>query len=118
MCRSAIIEHSGRGGPRRLLPLVRPAQLRRPVTARACVRVRPLERLVDGESRGDPELPLRWTAKSVREARRSARRVGSRVHFTTVAKLLRGLGYSLQANPGGETAVRPPALMWDATLGV
>lgn len=25
-----------------------------------------LERLVDGDSRGDPERPLRWTAKSVR----------------------------------------------------
>jgi len=57
-----------------------------------------LERLVDGESRGDPELPLRWTAKSVRKLAEALGELGHRVHFTTVAKLLRGLGYSLQAN--------------------
>ena len=57
-----------------------------------------LERLLDGDSRGDPESPLRWTAKSVRNLADALREQGHRVHFTTVAKLLRGLGYSLQAN--------------------
>ena len=54
-----------------------------------------LERLVDEDSRGDPERPLRWTAKSVRQLAEALRH---EVHFTTVAKLLRSLGYSLQAN--------------------
>ena len=57
-----------------------------------------LERLVDAESRGDPEQPLRWTAKSVRNLAEELREQGHQVHFTSVAKLLRSLGYSLQAN--------------------
>ena len=57
-----------------------------------------LERLVDGESRGDPEGPLRWTAKSVRKLAAALRALGHRVSHETVARLLRGLGYSLQAN--------------------
>ena len=60
--------------------------------------LRDLERLVDADSRGDPESPLRWTAKSVRNLADALREQGHQVHFTTVAKLLRGLGYSLQAN--------------------
>ena len=57
-----------------------------------------LERLVDADSRGDPESPLRWTAKSVRKLADGLRELGHEAHFTTVAGLLRGLGYSLQAN--------------------
>jgi Rhodopirellula transposase DDE domain len=57
-----------------------------------------LERLVDGDSRGDPELPLRWTAKSVRRLADGLRELGHAVSFRTVARLLGGLGYSLQAN--------------------
>jgi transposase len=60
--------------------------------------LRDLERLLDADSRGDPESPLRWTAKSVRKLADALREQGHQVHFTTVAKLLRGLGYSLQAN--------------------
>jgi len=57
-----------------------------------------LERLVAEDDRGDPESPLRWTAKSVRNLADALRELGHQVHFTTVAKLLRELGYSLQAN--------------------
>jgi transposase len=57
-----------------------------------------LERLVDADSRGDPEQPLRWTAKSVRTLAAALRELGHRVSFRTVARLLRELGYSLQAN--------------------
>jgi hypothetical protein len=53
---------------------------------------------VDEEARGDPERPLRWTAKSVRQLADALGELGHRVHFTSVAKLLRRLGYSLQAN--------------------
>jgi len=57
-----------------------------------------LEGLVGGEARGDPESPLRWTAKSVRALAGALREQGHRVSHETVAKLLRRSGYSLQAN--------------------
>jgi transposase len=59
---------------------------------------RDLERLVDESSRGDPESLLRWTSKSVRHLAEGLRELGHEVHFTSVARLLRSLGYSLQAN--------------------
>ena len=59
---------------------------------------RDLERLVDESSRGDPESPLRWTSKSVRNLATGLREIGHEVHFASVARLLRQLGYSLQAN--------------------
>ncbi len=57
-----------------------------------------LERLVSGEARGDPESPLLWTAKSVRNLASALGELGHEVHFTSIAKLLRALGYSMQAN--------------------
>jgi hypothetical protein len=57
-----------------------------------------IERLVDEDSRGDPESLLRWTAKSVRHVAGGLREMGHEVHFTSVAGLMRLLGYSLQAN--------------------
>jgi transposase len=59
---------------------------------------RDLERLVDESSSGDPESLLRWTSKSVRHLAEGLREMGHEVHFTSVATLLRSLGYSLQAN--------------------
>jgi hypothetical protein len=60
--------------------------------------LRDIERLVDADSRGDPESLLRWTSKSVRNIAAGLRESGHEVHFSTVAMLLRLLGYSLQAN--------------------
>ena len=57
-----------------------------------------IERLVDEDSRGDPESLLRWTAKSVRQVAGALREMGHEVHFTSVAAFMRLLGYSLQAN--------------------
>jgi Rhodopirellula transposase DDE domain len=57
-----------------------------------------IERLVDEDSRGDPESLLRWTAKSVRQVAGALREMGHEAHFTSVAMLLKLLGYSLQAN--------------------
>jgi transposase len=57
-----------------------------------------LRALVAGDARGDPESPLLWTAKSVRMIARALREQGHAVSHETVAKLLRGLGYSLQSN--------------------
>jgi hypothetical protein len=57
-----------------------------------------IEQLVDEDSRGDPESLLRWTAKSVRQVAGALREMGHEAHFTSVAMLLKLLGYSLQAN--------------------
>jgi len=71
---------------------------RKPLTEVDATLVKDLERLVDADSRGDPESLLLWTSKSVRHLADGLRELGHEVHFTTVAQLLRGLGYSLQAN--------------------
>ena len=71
---------------------------RKPLAETDPTLVSDLERLVDADSRGDPEQPLRWTAKSVRKLADALRALGHRVSHETVARLLRGLGYSLQAN--------------------
>jgi transposase len=76
----------------------RPGGGRRPLTESDPTLLRDLERLVDADSRGDPGQPLRWTAKSVRHLADGLRALGHRVSFRTVARLLRQLGYSLQAN--------------------
>jgi hypothetical protein len=57
-----------------------------------------LERLVDEDRRGDPESLLWWTSKSVRHLAGGLRELGHQVEYVTVAKLLRSVGYSLQAN--------------------
>src|SRR6516225_2239040 len=57
-----------------------------------------LDALVDPVTRGDPESPLRWTCKSTRRLAEELCRQGHRVCARTVAALLKGMGYSLQAN--------------------
>ena len=71
---------------------------RRPLRVTDPTLIEDLERLVDPDSRGDPEQPLRWTAKSVRRLAAGLRELGHEVSHETVARLLRSLGYSLQAN--------------------
>jgi len=76
----------------------RPGGGRKPITQTDPTLLGDLEALVDPEARGDPERPLRWTAKSVRRLAEGLRALGHRVSHETVARLLRSLGYSLQAN--------------------
>ena len=57
-----------------------------------------LKRLVDGDTRGDPERALLWTSKTVRKLAAELRDLGHRVSDRTVARLVHELGYSLQAN--------------------
>ena len=57
-----------------------------------------LERLVDPVTRGDPESPLRWTCKSLRRLATELAALGHKVSYRTVGRLLKSLGYSLQAN--------------------
>ncbi len=60
--------------------------------------MRDLERLIDPQTRGDPESPLRWTCKSVRKLADELKRKRHQVSHKLVAALLHEMGYSLQAN--------------------
>lgn len=57
-----------------------------------------LEGLVEPTSRGDPQSPLKWTCKSTRELSRELNKRGYTVSHSTVARLLKDAGYSLQSN--------------------
>jgi hypothetical protein len=57
-----------------------------------------LEALVDPVTRGDPDSPLRWTCQSTRRLAEELTRQGHPVCPRSVAALLKGAGYSLQAN--------------------
>jgi len=57
-----------------------------------------LEELLESTTRGDPEAPLRWTCKSVRNLSAELKQRGHSVSHQVVADLLHELGYSLQSN--------------------
>jgi transposase len=57
-----------------------------------------LEQIVAPTQRGDPEQPLRWTIKSLRQIARALRDLGHCISHTSVGAVLRACGYSLQAN--------------------
>ena len=85
-------ERLGRGRVRRA-GAGRPSIERRDPTLRA-----DLEALIEPTSRGDPESPLRWTTRSVRNLAAELVRQGHAVSHQTVSELLHDLGYSLQSN--------------------
>jgi transposase len=60
--------------------------------------VHALNRLVDPATLGDPQSPLRWTTKTTRNLAAELTQQNHPVGATTVRRLLRELGYSLQAN--------------------
>ncbi len=57
-----------------------------------------LESLVEPVTRGDPESPLRWTCKSLRQLESELRLQGYVASHTSIGDLLKVLGYSLQGN--------------------
>ena len=57
-----------------------------------------LEELLESTTRGDPESPLRWTCRSVRNLEAELKGRGHSVSHQVVADLLHELEYSLQAN--------------------
>jgi transposase len=57
-----------------------------------------LRELVESTTRGDPESPLLWTARSQRNLAEVLEQEGYNVSKDTVADLLKELGYSLQGN--------------------
>ena len=83
---------------------VAPGRVRRPGGGRKRAEDRDptlipdLEALLDSAARGDPESPLRWTAKGVRRLASELEAAGHKASRTLVARLLREMGFSLQAN--------------------
>ncbi|MGH3753961.1 MAG: ISAzo13 family transposase [Pseudonocardiaceae bacterium] len=55
-----------------------------------------LDSLVEPQTRGDQESPLRWTTKSTRNLARELTEMGHRASHAVVAKILGSLGYRLQ----------------------
>jgi transposase len=73
---------------------------------------RDLEALVEPVTRGDPETPLRWTCKSVRQLAAELQRMGHQTSHRMVADLLHQMDYSLQANQKTLEGTSHPD--WDA----
>src|SRR3954451_1661892 len=57
-----------------------------------------LRALVEDATRGDPESPLLWVSRSVRNLSDALVEQGHRTNRTMVGELLRAMGFSLQAN--------------------
>jgi len=71
---------------------------RKPITVSRPKIMTKLEKLIDPDSRGDPESPLRWTCKSTRTLAQQLSKQKHSVSHEKVAQLLRELNYSLQSN--------------------
>ena len=67
-----------------------------------------LESLVEPLSRGDPESPLRWTSKSVRNLADELILKGYHLSFRTICDLLADLDYSLQSNKKTKEGMNHP----------
>lgn len=76
----------------------RPGGGRRSLTENDPQLLGALESLIEPCTRGDPESPLRWTCKSTRRLAEELTAMGHPVGRETVATLLHGAGYSLQAD--------------------
>ncbi len=57
-----------------------------------------LNNLIEPETRGDPENPLRWTCKSAEQIKTKLNEMGHQISERTVNRLLHEMGYSLQGN--------------------
>jgi len=54
--------------------------------------------LIDPATRGDPESPLLWTSKSLRNLEKELREKGHNASHVTIRAMLKSQGFSLQAN--------------------
>jgi hypothetical protein len=83
-------------------PLV--GRIRRPGAGRKAITqsdpglIQRLESLIDAQTRGDPESPLRWICKSTRAIAAQLGEQEHRVSHMKVAQILHDLDYSLQSN--------------------
>ena len=75
---------------------------RKPITVSDPRLVKALEEMVDYQTRGDPESPLRWICKSTRAIAKQLGRQKHPVSHAKVAQILHDLHYSLQSNRKSE----------------
>lgn len=71
---------------------------RKPITITQPGILDALDRLVDPASYGNPENPLRWTTKSLRNLADELEAEGFKIKYRKVGYLLKELGFSLQQN--------------------
>ena len=76
----------------------RPGAGRKKTTEKDPTLLSDLKVLVDATTRGDPESPLLWTARSQRNIVEALGKQGHQTSMKMVSRLLKELGYSLQAN--------------------
>jgi hypothetical protein len=76
----------------------RPGAGRKKTTEKDPTLIPDLKALVESTTRGDPESPLLWTARSQRNIVAALKQQGHQTSMPMVSKLLKQLGYSLQAN--------------------
>ena len=76
----------------------RPGGGRKKTTEKDPTLLPDLKALVESTTRGDPESPLLWTARSLRNLVATLTEQGHQTSTKMVARLLKELGYSLQAN--------------------
>jgi len=81
---------------------------RKKITARDPDILASLEYLIEPETRGDPESPLRWICKSTRALAAQLTRKKHPVSHEKVAQLLREQNYSLQSNRKTEEGADHP----------
>jgi hypothetical protein len=75
---------------------------RKPITVSDPRLVEALEEMVEDQTRGDPESPLRWICKSTRAIAKQLGRQKHPVSHAKVAQILHDLNYSLQSNRKSE----------------
>ena len=76
----------------------RPGGGRKKTTDKDPTLLADLQALVESTTRGDPESPLLWTARSQRNLVDALIKQGHQTSMKMVSRLLKELGYSLQAN--------------------
>ncbi len=76
----------------------RPGGGRKKATEKDPTLLPDLMELVESTTRGDPESPLLWTLRSLRNLVDELGKMGHKISTWKVRKLLKELGYSLQAN--------------------
>ena len=91
-----------------------PGRVRRPGAGRKSITtsdpqlLEALEEMIDGQTRGDPESPLRWICQSTRVIATQLGRQKHPVSHAKVAQILHDLHYSLQSNRKTEEGADHP----------
>ena len=89
-------------------------RIRRPGAGRKSITVSDprllemLEKMIDSQTRGDPESPLRWICKSTRMIAAQLSKKKHPVSHAKVAQILHDLNYSLQSNRKTEEGADHP----------